>query len=193
VPRITLLSRPAGCHPDLEGVVASERTLARRVRELGAEIRRDYADQEVLLVGVLRAALIFLADLTRAITEPVCVDCLAAASYGASTVSSGEVRITRDLDEPVAGRHVVVVDTVLDTGLTLQALDATLRARDPASLHYCVLLEKERSVPPLFPADYVGFRVPDRWLVGYGCDYAQRFRNLRYVGVLRPAVYEGTT
>jgi hypoxanthine phosphoribosyltransferase len=173
-------------------VLISERALARRVRELGAEISQDYADEEILLVGVLRGALIFLADLTRAITVPVCVDCLSAVSYGASTVSSGAVRITRDLDEPVTGRHVLVVDTVLDTGLTLQALDATLRARGPASLRYCVLLEKVRGEPLLFSADYVGFKILDRFVVGYGCDYGQRYRNLPYLGVLRRAVYEST-
>jgi hypoxanthine phosphoribosyltransferase len=192
VQRKTRLSHPAGCHPDVEGVVISQRALARRVRELGAEISRDYAGQEVLLVGVLRGALVFLADLARAISVPVCLDSLSAASYGAGTASSGQVRITRDLAESLAGRHVLVVDTVLDTGLTLQALDATLRARGPASVRYCVLLHKDRGGAPPFPVDYVGFTIPDRFVVGYGLDYAQRFRNLPYVGVLRPEAYRGT-
>ncbi|HLH25104.1 MAG TPA: hypoxanthine phosphoribosyltransferase [Chloroflexota bacterium] len=189
----TRLSHPATCHPDVAGVLVSERALARRVRELGAEISRDYAGREILLVGVLRAGLVFLADLARAISVPVRVDCLAAASYGAGTSSSGAVRITRDLDESLAGRHVLVVDTVLDTGLTLRALDAALRARGPASVRYCVLLQKDRGGPPPFRADYVGFTIPDRFVVGYGLDYAQRFRNLPYVGVLRRPVYEGTS
>ncbi|HZS01249.1 MAG TPA: hypoxanthine phosphoribosyltransferase [Chloroflexota bacterium] len=187
------LGRPAGCHPDLAGVVVSERALARRVRELGAEISRDYAGQEILLVGVLRGAVVFLADLARAISVPVRVDCLSAASYGAGTTSSGRVRITRDLEEPLAGRHVLVVDTVLDTGLTLRALDAALRARGPASLRYCVLLHKDRGGPPPFAVDYVGFTIPDRFVVGYGLDYAQRFRNLPYIGILRREIYEGTS
>ncbi|HEY7068358.1 MAG TPA: hypoxanthine phosphoribosyltransferase [Chloroflexota bacterium] len=184
------LTYPADCHPAVEGVLISQRALARRVREMGAEISADYAGKEVLLVGVLRGALVFLADLLRAITVPVSVDFLSAASYGAATTSSGDVRITRELEEPLDGRHVLVVDTVLDTGLTLQVLDAALRAQEPASLRYCVLLMKDR--PVLFTADYVGFTVPDRFVVGYGCDYGQQFRNLPYVGVLRPAVYERT-
>ena len=132
----------------------------------------------------------FLADLARAIDVPVTVDYVAAASYGRGTESRGTVRITRDLDEPLADRHVVVVDTVLDTGLTFQALDAALRTRGPASLRYCVLLHKDRGGEPPFPVDYVGFTIGDRFVVGYGLDYAQRYRNLPYVGVLRPSVYQ---
>jgi hypoxanthine phosphoribosyltransferase len=192
VQRKVRLTHPAACHPDVEAVVVSQRALARRVRELGAQISRDYAGQEVLLVGVLRGAVVFLADLARAIAVPVCVDYLSAASYGAGTTSSGAVRITRDLEEPLAGRHVLVLDTVLDTGLTLRALDVALRARGPASLRYCVLLYKDRGGPPPFAVDYVGFAIPDRFVVGYGLDYAQRFRNLPYVGVLRRHVYERT-
>ncbi len=180
----------AACHPDLECVVLSRLALARRVRKLGAQISRDYAGQELLLVGVLKGALVFLADLARAIAVPVTVDYVVAASYGARTTTSGAVRITRDLDEPLAGRHVLVVDTVLDTGLTLRALDAELRARRPASLRYCVLLYKDRGREMPFPVDYVGFTIADRFLVGYGLDYAQRYRNLPYVGVLRPSAYQ---
>jgi hypoxanthine phosphoribosyltransferase len=192
VQRKARLSYPAGMDPAIEAVVVSERGLARRVREMGAEIRRDYGDGEIVLVGVLRAALFFLADLARAISGRVCVDCLAAASYGAATTSSGTVRITRDLDESLAGRHVLVVDTVLDTGLTFRVLDEVLRARGPASLRYCALVQKERETPLLFAADYLGFMIPDRWVVGYGGDYDQRFRNLPYLGVLRREVYGGT-
>jgi hypoxanthine phosphoribosyltransferase len=177
-------------HPDLERVVVTRPALARRVRKLGARITADYAGEEVLLVGVLKGALVFLADLARAIDVLVTVDYVVAASYGAGTATSGTVRITRDLEEPLAGRHVIVVDTVLDTGLTLQALDAALRTRAPASLRYCVLLYKDRGEGLPFPADYVGFTIGDEFVVGYGLDYAQQYRHLPYVGVLRPSVYE---
>ena len=180
-------------HPDVESLVVSPRALSRRVRVLGRQIAADYAGEEVLLLGVLRGALVFLVDLARAIDGPVVLDFLWAASYGASTQTSGEVRILRDLDEPIEGRHVLVVDTVLDTGLTLRTLDTLLRARAPASLRYCVLLEKERPGERPYPADYVGFRIADRFVVGYGCDYDQRYRNLPYVGVLRPHVYHKAT
>jgi hypoxanthine phosphoribosyltransferase len=186
---VTAVKSP--CHPDLESVVVSHAALARCVRKLGQRIALDYAGEEVLLVGVLKGALVFLADLARAIDVPVTVDYVAAASYGAGTESSGTVEILRDLDVPIAGRHVVVVDTVLDTGLTLRALDIALRAREPASLRYCVLLYKDRGSGMPFPADYVGFTIPNQFVVGYGLDYDQRYRNLPYVGVLSPSVYQG--
>jgi hypoxanthine phosphoribosyltransferase len=188
-PRPASARRPVRVHPDVEEVLVSRRALARRVAELGRQISADYVGQELLLVGVLRAAAVFLADLARAIDLPLCVDFLSAASYGASTESSGTVRIEHDLREPVAGRHVLVVDTVLDTGLTLQALDLALRARGPASLRYAVLLQKDRGTPPPLAADYVGFTIPDRFVIGYGLDYSQRYRNLPYVGVLKGRVY----
>lgn len=180
---------PRLCHPDVAEVLVTTPALRRRVRALGARITADYAGHEIVLVGVLKGALVFLADLARAIALPVTIDFVAAASYGAGTVSSGAVRLTRDVGEPLAGRHVLVVDTVLDTGHTLRAIDATLRPRRPASLRYCVLLAKQRPGPPPFVADYVGFRIPDRFVVGYGLDYAQRYRNLPCVAVLRPEVY----
>jgi hypoxanthine phosphoribosyltransferase len=183
------LRRRSSRHPDVESVVVPAAALARRVDELGAQITADYRGQELLLLGVLRGAVVFLADLARAIRLPLAIDFLWAASYGQATRSSGDVRVARDVDEPLAGRHVLVVDGVLDTGLTLRALDASLRPRGPASLRYCALLCKDRGGPPPFPVDYVGFTIPDRFVVGYGLDYAQRYRNLPYVGVLRPSVY----
>ncbi len=182
--------RPARVHPDVEEVLVSRRALARRVAELGRQITADYAGRELLLVGILRGAAVFVADLARAIDLPLRLDFVSAASYGAGTESSGDVRVEQDLREPVAGRHLLLVDTVLDTGLTLHVLDATLGARGPASLRSVVLLRKHRGTPPLHTADYVGFTVPDRFVVGYGLDYAQRYRNLPYVGVLRPSIYQ---
>lgn len=183
---------PMQTPPEIEEALISGEALAQRVRELGAQISADYAGRELLMIGVLRGVLVFMADLLRAVAVPTCVDFVRAASYGASVTSSGNVRITARPDEKLAGRHVLVVDTVLDTGLTLQVLDADFRQQEPASLRYCVLLAKDLGAPPLFSADYVGFTVPNRWLVGYGCDYGQRFRNLPYLGVLRRSVYEST-
>src|SRR5262249_48742118 len=139
-------------HPDVESVLLDARTLARRVQELGAEIRGDYAGRELLMLGILRGALVFMVDLMRAIDGPVTVDFLSAGSYGASTQSSGSVRIEQTPREPLVGRDILVVDTVLDTGLTLRVLNDWLGARGPASVRYCVLLEKVRGVPPLFRA-----------------------------------------
>jgi len=181
-------SRPA-VHPDVDTVLFDATTLARRVQELGVAISADYAGGEIVVLGVLRGALVFMADLLRAIEGPVTIDFLSAASYGAATESSGTVRIEQTPTEPLVGRDVLVVDTVLDTGLTLRVLDAWLRAQGPTRVRYCVLLEKDRGGPPGFRAEYVGFTIPDRFVVGYGCDYAQRYRNLPYVGVLRPSVY----
>jgi hypoxanthine phosphoribosyltransferase len=176
-------------HPDLESVLLPSRTLARRVHELGRQITADYAGESLLVVGVLKAAVFFLTDLARAIDMPVQIEFVVAASYGASTTTSGDVRIDYDVPVSVAGRHVLVVDTVLDTGLTFQKLDATLRPRGPASLRYVALVQKDRSVPFVHDADYVGFTIPDRWVVGYGGDYDQRYRNLPYMAILRPSVY----
>jgi hypoxanthine phosphoribosyltransferase len=163
--------------------------LRRRVAELGRQITADYAGESPLMLGVLKAAVVFMVDLARAIDLPVQMEFLFAASYGASTTTSGQVRIDRLQEVPLQGRHVLVVDTVLDTGLTFEVLDAAVRARQPASLRYVALVQKDRGQPVVRPADYLGFTVVDRWLVGYGCDYAQRYRNLPYVGILRPSAY----
>jgi hypoxanthine phosphoribosyltransferase len=183
-------ARRARVHPDIESVLLPPRMLSRRVAEMGRQITADYAGERPLLLGVLKAAVVFMVDLARAIDLPVQMEFLFAASYGASTTTSGQVRIDRLQEVPLAGRHVLVVDTVLDTGLTFEVLDAALRARQPASLRYVALVQKDRGQPVARPADYLGFTVVDRWLVGYGCDYAQRYRNLPYVGILRRSVYE---
>jgi hypoxanthine phosphoribosyltransferase len=182
-------ARRARVHPDLESVLLSPPVLKRRVAEMGRQITADYAGEHPLLLGVLKAAVVFMVDLARAIDLPVQMEFLFAASYGASTTTSGQVRIDRLQEVPLEGRHVLVVDTVLDTGLTFEVLDAALRPRQPASLRYVALVQKDRGQPVSRPADYLGFTVVDRWLVGYGCDYAQRYRNLPYVGILRPSTY----
>lgn len=182
-------------HPDIEAILISSSALARRVSELGAAITADFAARPAssappLVLGVLKGALYFLSDLTRAIALPLHVDCLRAASYGAKTISSGSVQIVQPPTAPLEGRDVLVVDMVLDTGLTLRVLEDWLLEQGARSVRYCVLVSKNRGPAPPFPAQYVGFAIPDVWVVGYGGDYDDRYRNLPYVGILRREVYE---
>jgi hypoxanthine phosphoribosyltransferase len=158
--------------------------LQHRIGELGAEISRDYAGRELLLVGVLKGAVFFLADLMRRIEVPCEVDFMAVSSYGSSTDSSGVVRILKDLDAPLEGRHVLIVEDIVDSGLTLQYLMRTLETRGPASLAVCALLTKPERRKVATPARYVGFEIPDKFAIGYGLDYAERYRNLPYVATL---------
>lgn len=158
--------------------------LATRVAELAQTIEADYREKDLLLIGILKGAVIFLADLIRHLSLPVEVDFMAVASYGAATKSSGVVRILKDLEVPLAGRHVLVVEDIVDTGLTLRYLLDLLWAREPASVRTCVLLDKrERRLVPV-PVDYCGFVIPDVFVVGYGLDYAEKYRQLPYVAVL---------
>ncbi len=161
-----------------------------RVRALGAEIRRDYAGRRVIFVGILRGAVVFLADLIRALDAPVMIDFMAVSSYGKSTTSSGVVRISKDLNESIEGEHVVVVEDIIDSGLTLRYLVDLLRRRNPASLRVCTLLLKDRPRDYAVALDYVGFTIPDEFVVGYGLDYAGYYRNLPYIGVLAPEAIE---
>ena len=158
--------------------------LQRRVRELGAEINRDYAGRTVLLIGVLKGAVPFLADLMRELEVECEVDFMAVSSYGSSTDSSGVVRILKDLDASIAGRDVLLVEDIIDSGLTLHYLIKNLRARDPATLEVCALLTKPERRRVEMPIRYVGFEIPNRFAIGYGLDHAQRYRNLRYVAAL---------
>ena len=161
--------------------------LQHRVRELGAEITRDYADREPLLVCVLKGAVFFLSDLMRAIDLPCEVDFMAVASYGSATQSSGVVRILKDLDAVIAGRDVIIVEDIVDSGLTLQYLLRNLKARDPATLAVCALLTKPERLEVDLSPRYVGFEIPNRFAVGYGLDHAERYRNLPYVAALQEA------
>jgi hypoxanthine phosphoribosyltransferase len=159
--------------------------LQHRIRELGAEISRDYAgSHDLLLIGVLKGAVFFLADLMRQIDIPCEVDFMAVSSYGSSTDSSGVVRILKDLDAPLEGRDVLIVEDIVDSGLTLQYLMRTLQTRGPASLEVCALLTKPERRKVETPARYVGFEIPDKFAIGYGLDYAERYRNLPYVATL---------
>ncbi|MGH2920876.1 MAG: hypoxanthine phosphoribosyltransferase [Gaiellaceae bacterium] len=165
-------------------VLIEEPVLQARIAELGEEISGDYAGKDLLLVGVLKGAVFFMADLMRSLTVPCEVDFMAISSYGDSSDSSGVVRILKDLDIPLSGRDVLVVEDIIDSGLTLSYLMRNLRAREPASLEVCALLTKPERREIEVPVRYVGFEIPNRFVVGYGLDYAERYRNLRYVGVL---------
>lgn len=176
---------------DIEKVLLSEEEIAAKVKELGAQIAKDYADKNPLIVSVLRGSFVFMADLVRAIDVPCTVDFMSVSSYGSSTTSSGEVKITKDFDVSIEARHLIIVEDILDSGRTLSYLMKTLKARGAASIALCTFLDKpERRVVPVEVA-YKGFTVPDAFIVGYGLDYDQRYRNLPYVGVLKPSVYEG--
>ena len=162
--------------------------LAHRVRELGERISADYVGKELFLVGVLKGAVFFLSDLMRHVEVPCQVDFMAVASYGSSTDSSGVVRILKDLDAPIEGRDVLIVEDIVDSGLTLSYLLRTLRARDPASLEVCALLTKPERRKVELPIRYVGFEIPNRFAIGYGLDHAERYRNLPYVAALSEGV-----
>ena len=160
-----------------------------RVLELGTEISRDYNGTRPLLIGVLKGVFPFMADLLRAITVPIEVDFMAIASYSSSTREQGFVRLQKDLEEPLNGRHVLFVEDVIDTGLTLSYLLRNLKARGPASLHVCTLFEKPQRRLVNIPIHYKGFDLPDKFVVGYGLDYRELYRNLPYVGLLKPEVF----
>jgi hypoxanthine phosphoribosyltransferase len=166
-------------------ILIEEQALQARIVELGREISGDYAGRDLLLVGVLKGAVFFMADLMRHITVPCEVDFMAISSYGASTDSSGIVRILKDLDLSIEGRNVLVVEDIIDSGLTLSYLRRTLEARSPDSLEICTLLTKPERREVDVPVRYIGFEIPNRFVIGYGLDFAERYRNLPYVGVLR--------
>ncbi len=174
---------------DIEEVLITQQQLQQKVVELGQQITRDYAGRGLLLLCVLKGALMFMADLARAIELPLEMDFMVISSYGSATESSGVVRIVKDLEEPIAGKDVLVVEDIVDSGLTLHYLLEVLRTRNPASLRVCTLIDKLKEREKAVIPDYIGFQVADRFVVGYGLDYAQRYRNLPYIGVLKPAVY----
>jgi hypoxanthine phosphoribosyltransferase len=178
-------------HPDIQQVLLTLEQIAARVRELGVQISADYAEKELALVCVLRGAVVFLGDLLRELPDHASVDFMAIASYGADTKSTGVVRILKDLDDSIESRHVLVVEDIVDTGLTLNYLLENLRHRNAASVKVCALLDKpaRRRVP--VRVDYIGFEVPNAFVVGYGLDYAQQYRGLPFIGILKPEIYSG--
>ncbi|MDO4286260.1 MAG: hypoxanthine phosphoribosyltransferase [Eubacteriales bacterium] len=174
---------------DIERVLLSQEEIAAKVAEIGAQISRDYEGKDPIIVSILRGSFIFMADLVRAITIPCTVDFMSVSSYGSGTSSSGEVRIVKDFEGSVEGRHLIIVEDILDSGRTLNYLMKTLKTRGAASIALCTFLDKpDRRVVPVEVA-YKGFTVPDSFIVGYGLDYDQKYRNLPYVGVLKPSIY----
>jgi len=189
LPMESMAEQPADLHPDIEAVLVSQEQIAEKIIEMAAKIDADYAGREVLLVGVLKGAVMVMADLARALTVPVSMEFMAVSSYGSSTSSSGVVRILKDLDCDISGCHVLVVEDIIDSGLTLSWLLRNLRSRQPASVEVVALLRKPEAAQVEVPVGYMGFDIPSVFVVGYGLDYAQRYRGLPYVGTLRPEVY----
>ena len=177
-------------HPDVEKVLFSEEDIAAMVKRLGAQISEDYQGKDLVLIAVLRGAVVFMGDLMRAIDAPLSIDFMAVSSYGDGAKSSGIVRIIKDLDIDIKGRDVLIVEDTLDSGLTLKYLMANLASRGPASLEVCTFLWKDvEGKQAAIDPKYVGTHCPDAFVVGYGLDYAEHYRNLPYVGVLKPEVY----
>ena len=176
---------------DIQEVLFSEEQLKNRVQEIARQITADYQGKEIMLISVLRGSFVFMADLCRAIDLPCTVDFMAVSSYGKGTKSSGQVQITKDLSEDISDRHIIVVEDILDSGNTLSYLLKILENRHPASIRLCTLLDKpDRRVKPV-EVHYSGFTIPDAFVVGYGLDYAEKYRNLPYIGILKPRVYGG--
>jgi len=174
---------------DVQEILIPTQELQRRVQELGADIARDYAGRTPVLICVLKGAAMFLVDLMRAAPIPLEVDYLAISSYGASTKSSGVVRILKDLDTVIEDRDVLIIEDIIDTGLTLKYITELLGTRHPATVRICTLLDKRENRRTQVPLDYVGFTIPNKFVIGYGLDYAEIYRNLPFIGVLKPEVY----
>lgn len=182
------MATPAPLHPAIETVLVSEDAIKARVKELGAELKRVYGDEELTFISIMNGAILFTADLLRQIDNPARLDCIRISSYGNATESQGTPKLVHSLMLDVTNRHVLLVDDILDTGKTLSLVSGMIRGLQPASLRVCVLLDKKgrRQVP--FEADFVGFAIPDKFVVGYGLDFAERYRNLTSIGVLKPSL-----
>ena len=174
---------------DLEKVLIDEAGIDAKIRELAAQVDADYAGKDLLLVGVLKGAVMLMADLSRALESPIEMDWMAVSSYGSGTKSSGVVRIMKDLDRDITGKHVLVVEDILDSGLTLSWLLRNLRSRGPASVEVLTMLRKPDAVKVAVDVKYIGYDIPNEFVVGYGLDYDQKYRNLKVVGTLAPHVY----
>ena len=175
---------------DVEKVLLSEEQLSQKIAELGEEISKDYQGKEIVAICVLKGAILFMAALATAVKVPMVLDFMAVSSYGNGTSTSGTVRILKDLDNSIEGKHVLVVEDIIDSGVTLKYLLKNLKSRKPASIKLCTLLNKPERRRVEVDIDYCGFTVPDYFLVGYGLDYAEKYRNLPFIGILKPAIYE---
>lgn len=176
---------------DILKVLISEQELKAKVEELGKRISEDYRDKNLLMISILKGSVVFMADLMRALDIHARIDFMSVSSYGAGTKTSGIVKIVKDLDIPLAGYDLLIVEDILDSGLTLSYISELLQSRNPKSVRICTLLDKPERRKAQVHADYFGFRVPDEFVVGYGLDYDEKYRNLPYVGVLKPEVYNG--
>ena len=176
---------------DILKVLYTEEEIAQRVKELGVQLQEDLADKNPIFISVLRGAFIFMADIVRACQVPCDVEFIAVSSYGNTTKSSGKVQITHDIQQDITGRHLVIIEDILDTGNTLLFLKQYFLTKGAASVTICTLLDKPSRRTKAVTADYIGYTVPDEFVVGYGLDYAQKYRNLPYIGVLKPEVYSG--
>ena len=179
-----------GMENDIERVLFTEEELKRRVKELGGQLTRDFADKDPVFVGVLKGCFVFMADLLRSVDMHCTMDFMAVSSYGSGTTTTGAVKINKDLSADIEGRHVIIVEDILDSGVTLSYLKQYLSVRKPASISIVTLLDKPSRRKADIRADYAGFEVEDAFVVGYGLDYAEQYRNLPYIGVLKPEIYE---
>lgn len=176
-------------HKDIQKVLISEEEIAKRVKELGKQLTEEYKGKDLLIVGILKGCMLYLSDLVRAIDLPLTMDFMVVSSYGSATKSSGVVRIIKDLEREIEGKHVLIVEDIVDTGLTLSYLIENLKTRNPKSVKVCSLLDKPDRRKAHVDIEYVGFQIPDEFVVGYGLDYAEVYRNLPFVCVLKPEVY----
>jgi hypoxanthine phosphoribosyltransferase len=173
-------------HPDLESILIAESTIRRRIRQLGVEIKKTYGDEEITVISIINGAILFTADLLRQIDNPVRLDCIRVSSYGNKTKSVGTPQLIHSLTLDIANRQVLLIDDILDTGKTLSVVVDLIKKQNPASVRTCVLLDKQGRREVDFEADFVGFQIPDRFVVGYGLDFAERYRNLPNIGILKP-------
>lgn len=177
-------------HEDVEKILISEEELSKRVSELAEQISKDYEGKKVLIVTLLKGGVVFSVDLMRKLSIPVEIEFMCVSSYGSSSKTSGNVKIDKDLDQSIKGKHVLLVEDIIDSGLTLNRVRELLESREPASLKICTILDKPSRRKTYVDVEYTGFEIPDEFVVGYGLDYAQKNRNLPYVGVLKRSVYE---
>ena len=176
-------------HPDLEAILVSEAAIKRRLKKLGSEIAEAYGDEEITVVAIINGAILFTADLLRMIPNPIRLDCIRISSYRNETKSSSRPQLLHSLQLDISNRHVLLIDDILDTGKTLSVVVDLIKKQSPASVRTCVLLDKQGRREVDFVADFVGFEIPDRFVVGYGLDFAERYRNVPFIGVLKPQVY----
>ncbi len=175
---------------ELEKILVDEDSLQLKIRELGKAITKDYEGKDLLVVCVLKGAVMFVSDLIKRIDLPLEIDFMAVSSYGDSTVSSGVVKIIKDLDKQICGKHILIVEDIIDSGLTLSYLIENLKSRNPESVNICTLLDKPENRKAHIEIDYTGFVIPDEFVVGYGLDYAEKYRNLPYIGILKREIYQ---